>query len=88
MADSKLADSKLVTDPSDLIRAILIKYGEHNIGPAGADSQIMAILFRKGFAIKRKIRPIKVGIHRKNRGGVIGASMEVELLMDEIAELF
>ena len=83
-----MVDSKLVTDPLDPIRAILIKYGEHQIGPAGADSQIMAILFRRGFASKRKRHPMKVGIHRLNRGGVIGASMEVELLMDEIAELF
>ena len=82
-----MAGSKLVTDPSDSIRAIFIKYLDHRIGPAGADCQIIAILTRRGLATKKRLHPMKVGFHRKNRGGVIGASQEVEILMEDIAML-
>ena len=79
---------QLVTDPTDPIRAIILLYLANEIGCAGADGQIMIILIGLGLAVTRKIRPMKVGIHHLNRGGVIGASMEVGQLMDEICDLF
>ena len=90
MADSKLVTnpSKLVTNPLDEIRAILILYTKHQIGAAGADGQIMKILFRKGYARKQQTQAMRVCFHRLNRGGVIGSSQEAQPLMEEIAEVF
>ena len=77
----------VVTDPADEIRAILIRYAAGDIGPPGADGQIMALLVQQGHAVRKQVRPMKIGIHRKNRGGMIGASKDVKGLMDEIADL-
>ena len=44
----------VVSDPSDEIRAILIRYAKGDIGPPGAGQQIMAILRRKGHVTKKK----------------------------------
>ena len=77
----------VVSNPLDEIREILIRYEAGEIGPPGADYEIMVILRRKGLATLRKIPPMQVGIHRKNRGGCIGASMGVRDLMDKIAKL-
>ena len=86
MADSKSA--QYVRDPTDPIRALLILYAEHNIGAPGADGQITAILFKMGFASKMKIHPMKVGIHRKTRGGVLDHRLEVPRLVGDIADQF
>ena len=77
----------VIDDPQDDIRAILILYAKGFVGPSGVDATIMAILRTRGQATKRKIHPMKVGIHHLNRGGVIGASLEVVKLMDNICEL-
>ena len=77
----------VVTDPADPIRAILNCYAIDDIGPPGADGQIMALLVEQGLAVRKQIRPMKVGIHRKNRGGMIGASKGMKGLMDKIADL-
>ena len=77
----------VVSDPLDEIRAILIRYAAGDIGPPGADHQIMAILRRRGQVFKKKIPPMLVGIHRLNRGGTIGTSKGVRTLMDKIAVL-
>ena len=47
-----------------------------------------AILFKMGLASKRKMHPMKVGIHRKNRGGVLAHSLEAPRLMGDIADQF
>ena len=77
----------VVTDPADKISAILIRYAAGDIGPPGADGQIMALLFQQGLGVRKQVRPMKIGIHRKNRGGMIGASKDVKGLMDKIADL-
>ena len=77
----------VVTNREDEIRAILIRYAAGLIGPPGADGQIMAILIKKGHAFRKQIRPMRVGIHRLNRGGMIGASKGVRDLMDKLADL-
>ena len=69
----------VVSDPLDEIRAILIRYATGDIGPPGADHEIMAILRKKGHVANNKIPPMLVGIHRLNRGGAIGTSKALEL---------
>ena len=86
MADSRHA--RYVSDPADPIRAILLSYADNNIGVCGADFQIINILFKKGQCSRKKLHALKVGIHRRNRGSVIGHSMEVPLLMGEISDHF
>ena len=70
-----LAAMPVCSDPTDEIRAILILYAAGDVGPSGADATIMAILVRRGHASKRRIHPMKVGIHHLNRGGVIGGKL-------------
>ena len=77
----------VVTDPLDEIRAILIRYDKGEIGPPGADHEIMAILRKRGHVSKKQIHPMLVCIHRLNRGGMIGTSKGVRTLMDKIAGL-
>ena len=77
----------VVYDPSDEVRAILIRYAEGDMGPSGADHEIMQILRRRGNVTLKKILPMLVGIHRMNRGGLIGATKGVRGLMDKIALL-
>ena len=86
MADSRHA--RYVSDPADPIRAILIRYAQHEIGACGADGQITAWLFKKGLAVRKKLHALKVGIHHRNRGSVIGHSMEVPRLMGDIVGNF
>ena len=64
----------VVTDPLDEIRAIMIRYSLGQIGPSGADQEVMDILRTKGYVEQKVIKPMLVGIHHLNRGGVIGAS--------------
>ena len=64
----------VVSDPLDPIRAILIRYEHGLIGPSGADQEVMDILRTKGYVSQKVIKPMLVGIHHLNRGGVIGAS--------------
>ena len=77
----------VVSDPSDEIREILIRYAKGDIGPPGADHEIMAILRRRGHVASKKIPPMLVGIHQLNRGGAIGTSKGVRTLMDKIMAL-
>ena len=77
-----MADSKLVSHPSDEINAITIKYLNHEIGAVGAGGQIMKILTRIGYTRKEHIHPMRVCFNRLNRDGVIRSSQEVEPLME------
>ena len=88
MADSKLAmAAKPVMDPTDEIRLIIVKYLNLDIGASGADSQILNILVRRGWVSKKQIPPHTVCFHNRNRRGIIGASAEVETLMEDINHL-
>ena len=86
MADSK--SRRYVSDPTDPIRAVLILYANRLIGAPWADQRITAILFKMGLASQRELHPMKVGIHRKSRGGVIAHSLEAPRLMGDIADDF
>ena len=77
----------VVTDPLDEVRAVLNRYAKGDIGPSGADLEIMKILRGQGQLRNQKIPPMLVGIHRLNRGGAIGTSKGVRTLMDKIAVL-
>ena len=77
----------VITDPFDEIRAILIRYDKGEIGPPGADHEIMAILRKRGHVSRKQIHPMLVCVHRLNRGGMIGTSKGVRTLMDKIAGL-
>ena len=77
----------VVTDPEDEVRAVLLRYEKGEIGPPGADHEIMVILRRQGHITVKQIRPMLVGIHRQNRGSQIGSSRGVPDLMGKIAEL-
>jgi len=75
----------VVSDPLGEVRAILIRYAGGDMGPSGADHEIMTILRRRGNVTQKKILPMLVGIHRMNPGGLIGATKGVRGLMDKIA---
>ena len=77
----------VMSEPLDAIRAILIRYAAGDIGPPGADHEIMKILRTRGHVTNKRIKPMLVGIHRMNRGGAIGTSKGVRTLMDKIAVL-
>ena len=77
----------VVTKPADEVRAVLLRYEKGEIGPPGADHEIMVILRRQGHITVKQIRTMLDGIHRQNRGGQIGASRGVPDLMGKIAEL-
>ena len=74
----------VVIDPLDEIRAILIRYSLGQIGPSGADQEVMDMLRRKGYVSQKVIKPMLVGIHHLNRGGIMGASQGVRKLTDKI----
>ena len=76
-----------MSDPADEVRAILNRYAKGEIGPPGADHEIMQISRKKGHIALKQIPPMQVGIHKLNQGGMIGTSKGVRTLLDKIAVL-
>ena len=48
----------------------------------------MKILFQKEYARREQTHPMKVGIHKLNRGGGVGNSMNVHKILEHIAALW
>ena len=56
-------------------------------GAAGVDEEIMAELKIQGWVSRQQIDPMELNIHHLNRGGVIGNSMNLLRLVDNICDL-
>lgn len=66
---------------------ILDLYRKNELGAAGADEQIMKVLWSFGYARHQQIAPMWVGFHKHNRGGILGNSMEIHRIMYQIFKL-
>ena len=93
MADSKAASAH--AERIAQIRAALPEIATHlrdyacgKIGASGADERICIILFQAGYAQRKQIHSMKVGFHNMNCGGVLGHSMNVQRIMENIAVLW
>ena len=73
MGDSKRASPAAVRIASmheifSDIAIVFEEYKQNKVGAAGADEQIIAILFKRGYARKKQINVMSTVSHKLNRG--------------------
>ena len=93
MADSKpplTCEEKLLKLRVELVAVGEIPelYEKNKLGATGADEQIIKILWSFGYARHQQIAPMGVGFHKHNRGGILGNSMEIHRIMDQIFKMY
>ena len=88
-----MSSSKLQGAPKDVdvIQELLDKFESDDektkAGASGVDEDIMAELKRRGHVTRTRIDPMKISIDHRNRGSVIGNSMNLEPLLNNIVEM-
>ena len=78
------------SEEKDMVQYYIDKFDSDDTltsaGAAGVDEDIIAELTKRGHVVCKQIDPMQVAIHHLNRGGVIGNTMNLDPMLENIAK--